>query len=399
MPTSTVTHLSPALIRAAPRADAPSAPSPAVYQLVTLVTYFIYLSILPIYILYLLALHVFTPRPFPSWTLSRRLSTRLVLLRTNLYARWIPPAPPDEWSVQPWEVYVAAQDKGEVEVEVVKIQPVGDEWRQGLASVSGVESVERPGFMITPKEVKAKGGAPAGAGERIVLHIHGGGYIRGHPLWTLFPMEIAKLTGYRCFSVNYRKTLSTSSSFPAPLLDVLAAYLYLTQTLQFPSSSIILLGESAGAHLALLLSQYLSSISLPQPGYIALSSPWADFKLSYPSYELNKSYDQLCPPRLRRAVQSATRWYDPAVLATPWFSPSRAPVEYWGYLAEEEVKVYLQYGSRELFQDEILALGAGLRGAGVDVFVREDVDGLHTGGLNVPEAKAAFQKDLLQLLS
>ncbi|OWZ36297.1 hypothetical protein C356_04775 [Cryptococcus neoformans c45] len=167
---------------------------------------------------------------------------------------------------------------------------------------------------------------------RVILHIHGG----GHPLWTSFPVDIARATGKPCLS-----------------------------------SSILLLAESAGGHLALLLSRYLRHLSLPQPGYIALSSPWADLSMSYPSYKLNKDYDTLCPPRLRTAVNSAMRYFIPAALKTEWFSPANAESKSWSYLGEEGVKVYIQYGGRELFRDEIVALAERMKGAEVETILRE----------------------------
>lgn len=201
---------------------------------------------------------------------------------------------------------------------------------------------------------------------RVILHIHGGGYIRGHPLWTSFPVDIARATGKPCLSVCYRKTLESSSAFPAPLYDALSAYLYLTQT--YPGSSILLLAESAGGHLALLLSRYLRHLSLPQPGYIALASPWADLSMSYPSYKSNKDYDTLCPPRLRTAVNSAMRYFIPAALKTEWFSPANAESKSWSYLGEEGVKVYIQYGG---FRDEIVALAERMKRAEVETILRE----------------------------
>ncbi|KAK8853083.1 hypothetical protein IAR55_003784 [Kwoniella newhampshirensis] len=404
------------MIRTNPDPKAPNAPSFLTYSLITSLTYLIHIILLILYVPYLLLLHVFTAPPFESWTLALRLSTRMTKMRTSLIAWWIPPKEYDDWTIfPPGEEYVKSMEKGEVDIEVVKLAPVPDEMRIGLGRVEGVIGEERPGFWIDPRGSSASKrreeaeeiGLLSGemsVGERVILHIHGGSYIRGHPLWTTFPLDIAKLTGSRCLTVSYRKTLSSSAAFPAPLLDVFSAYIYLTRTISIPSTQIIILAESAGAHLAILLSQYLRDLSLPQPGCFALSSPWCDFTLSSPSYRTNAAYDQLCPLRLRRAVKSATRWYHPSWLereeGLAYFSPARVrdPEVHWRYLKEQGVKVYMQYGGRELFRDEIVTLGEGMRNAGVDVVVREHVDGLHTGGLSVPDAKKAFQKDVLEML-
>ena len=52
--------------------------------------------------------------------------------------------------------------------------------------------------------------------------------------------------------------------FPAALIDALAGYLYLTK-LGFPEEDIIIVGDSAGANLALALTRYLLSNKEQQP--------------------------------------------------------------------------------------------------------------------------------------
>lgn len=90
------------------------------------------------------------------------------------------------------------------------------------------------------------------------------GYIRGHPMASMLPMEVAQALSLRVLSklcsftgplvnnpgpcslasgVNYRKCLSADTAFPAPLLDAFSAYRYLTVTLGFSASSIAFFGE------------------------------------------------------------------------------------------------------------------------------------------------------------
>ncbi|WVF73147.1 hypothetical protein IAT40_007966 [Kwoniella sp. CBS 6097] len=444
------------LIRPFADSSAPNAPPHLTYTLINYTAYLIYLILIPIYVPYLVIVHYITRRPFDSWTLTKRLNTRLGKLQVYLIAWWIPPPPSgwDDWSIPPssdhgtgsGDLYLSGQRKGEVEMKVVRLRALDKEsgYVRGFADVRGqtVTSEVRPGFWISPKDSRGKGDEPAQKGERVILHIHGGGYIRGHPLWTPFPMGIAVLTRYRCLTVNYRKTLSPTTAFPAPLLDVLAAYIHLTRILKFEPADIIILAESAGAHLALILSQYLNDLKhtqssqstinpthggekvmqdLGQPGWIVLSSPWTDFTLSQPSYEYNASYDQLVPLRLRRAVQSATRHYNPQARGNRYFSPCRAQLEDWKYLlgrpkwqdggggladsgkgrqgGQGGTKVYVHYGGKELFRDEIVQLGQKMKEAGVNIRMREDLEGLHTSGMIAStEAGRIFRKDLLEML-
>nr|XP_019044335.1 hypothetical protein I302_07619 [Kwoniella bestiolae CBS 10118]OCF23265.1 hypothetical protein I302_07619 [Kwoniella bestiolae CBS 10118] len=360
-----------------PNRKAPNAPSSLTYTLITSLAYLLYLSLLIPYISYHTFLHLLTPRPFPTWTLSRRISTRLNKLWVTLIGYWIPPSPGwDEWNVtsSPGQGYLDSIARGEVRMGVARLQPVDEKYIMGIADVRAVTAEVRAGFWIDPTMEEGEVDRRAEVGERVLLHIHGGSYIRGHPLWTPFPMNISRSTSLRCLSINYRKTLSPQSAFPAPLLDVLSAYIYLTRQLNFPPKKIIILAESAGAHLALLLSQYLRDLDLPQMGYMVLSSPWADFTLSYPSYRSNAGYCQLSPIRLGRAVMSATRYYTREFVESGYASPAKMPLGGWRYLSDDGeeggTKVYMHYGGRELFRDEIEALGRGMKRDGVDVRMR-----------------------------
>ena len=65
--------------------------------------------------------------------------------------------------------------------------------------------------------------------------------------------------------------------FPQQILEALSAYQYLLKTMDIPPSQIVLVGDSAGGHLALALQRYLSETqSLPSPKGMILLSPWCD---------------------------------------------------------------------------------------------------------------------------
>jgi acetyl esterase/lipase len=170
-------------------------------------------------------------------------------------------------------------------------------------------------------------------------------------------------------AVNYRKCLDDATAFPAPLLDALAAYTYLLKT--YESSDITLAGDSAGAHLCLFLSRYLTVIDLPQPRAMGLISPWADFAPGYASYKAHSWFDFLQPKRLAIAVDSAIRWYAPFMRSSVWFSPAKASKGDWKYLSDAKVDMHLTLGTRELFEDEIRLLQDVLERDGVQTSLYE----------------------------
>jgi acetyl esterase/lipase len=97
---------------------------------------------------------------------------------------------------------------------------------------------------------------------------------------SLVPISLLKScnsTFNRAFSLSYRLSSSLpfepTNPFPAALLDALAGYRYLTQTIGFSLNNIVLSGDSAGGHLALSLVAYLAETSDQPPSLISTVSP------------------------------------------------------------------------------------------------------------------------------
>jgi acetyl esterase/lipase len=171
--------------------------------------------------------------------------------------------------------------------------------------------------------------------------------------------------------VNYRKTLDAASAHPAPLLDVLSCYLYLLNELSFPASSIIIMSESAGSHLNLLLNRYIHFLSLPLPSALLLNSPWCNFSdYRFESPVTNYRYDYLAFMG-QRAIDSGMRWFELEARKSVWFSPALGSGADWEYLRDGGVRVYVMRGGKEILFDEIGVLVEGMKAAGVDVTLRD----------------------------
>ncbi|CAE6424424.1 unnamed protein product [Rhizoctonia solani] len=100
----------------------------------------------------------------------------------------------------------------------------------------------------------------------------------------------------RVLSVDYRLSAThpypAVAPFPSALLDALAGYVYLTQTLGFKPENVIVGGDSAGGNLALALARYLRDspeLELGMPGGLILISPWADPAGTYTDTLTDKS--------------------------------------------------------------------------------------------------------------
>lgn len=135
----------------------------------------------------------------------------------------------------------------------------------------------------------------------------------------------------RAFLINYRLSqgppLKLENAFPAALLDALAGYNYLVHTLGFDPQNIVVAGESAGAHLVVVLTRYLVLNDLPclaPPKALMLASPVADWGRSHIGKECwvrNADTDMVQP--CADYVPGALLGSLPAeyVSTNPWFSP------------------------------------------------------------------------------
>lgn len=124
----------------------------------------------------------------------------------------------------------------------------------------------------------------------LLLYVHGGGYVIGHPAENapelLFMAELLAEKGLETaiFSLNY--SLMPNGYFPTQINQLFAAYEWIVHTTGVDPSKILIMGESAGAHLVLSFLTFLSemneSASLPKPGSAYLLSPWANLRSDHP---------------------------------------------------------------------------------------------------------------------
>jgi len=139
--------------------------------------------------------------------------------------------------------------------------PLG--WKMETKEVNGI-TLER----LTAENKKS---------DRVLLQMHGGGYVGGmsnnHRILGLRQATLANAG--EVYFVNYR--LAPAHVYPAALEDAVAVYKELLGR-GIKGENIILTGDSAGGNLAVELALYLKENNLPQPGVIALASPWTTFE-------------------------------------------------------------------------------------------------------------------------
>ncbi len=115
---------------------------------------------------------------------------------------------------------------------------------------------------------------PSADAERVVLFLHGGGYIIGSlKSHRDLVARLAAAAGVRSLLIDYR--LAPEHLFPAALDDALTAYRWLLANGTKPEH-IVLAGDSAGGGLTLALLQVLRDRDIAVPAGAVLLSPWTD---------------------------------------------------------------------------------------------------------------------------
>jgi len=131
----------------------------------------------------------------------------------------------------------------------------------------------------------------AGAGSRVVLFLHGGGYCVGSPrTHRALAAHIARAAEAVSYVPDYR--LAPEHPHPAALEDALAAYRWLLSHIIKPAQ-IVIGGDSAGGGLALACAIAIRDAGLALPAALVLISPWTDLTLSGDSTKTHARRDPM----------------------------------------------------------------------------------------------------------
>jgi epsilon-lactone hydrolase len=196
--------------------------------------------------------------------------------------------------------------------------------------------------------------------SRVVLFLHGGGYISGsidshrHMI-----AQAGREARARTLALGYR--LAPEHPFPAALDDALAGYRFLLSQ-DFAPEKIAIAGESAGGGLAVAALVALRDAGVILPACAWLSSPWVDLAMTGGSMSAKAAVD----PLIGRAylTELAAAYLNGADPLNPLASPLHADLH-------GLPPMLIQVGSAETLLDDAVRL-AGVAGA-ADVRVTLDV--------------------------
>ena len=222
---------------------------------------------------------------------------------------------------------------------------------------------------VTAEWVTAEG-APE---SRVVLYLHGGGYIIGstrthRPLMA----ELSRASSARVLGLDYR--LAPEHPFPAPIEDAVAAYRWLLNEGHDPAR-IAVAGDSAGGGLAVAALVQIRYVGLPMPGAAVCISPWVDMEGLGESMESRADADPMVGKEgLLLSAKTYLGGSDPrAPLAAPLYADLRGLPP-----------TLIQVGDAEVLLDDSTRLAGIAREAGVHVEMDVWDDMIHVWHLFAP---------------
>lgn len=229
--------------------------------------------------------------------------------------------------------------------------------------------------------VKALGSEP----HKIILYLHGGGYIfcsaqttHKDLLWRL-----SQSARCRVLAVDYR--LAPEHPYPAAIEDTITIYQWLLKQ-NYRSEHIAVVGDSAGGGLTYGSVLKIRDMGLPLPACTVAMSPWTDLAITGESIITNLKRDTLIPGD--GLAQGAEYYLNGADPRTPYASPLYG--DHRGM-----PPTLIQVSSDEVLLDDSRRLAAKYKAAGVSVEI-EIWQGLphvwQSLAMFIPEGRTAIKK-------
>jgi acetyl esterase/lipase len=162
-------------------------------------------------------------------------------------------------------------------------------------------------YTIQPKGIDPK---------EIIFFLHGGAYVHNssHFHWE-FIGEMVQSLKVKCLYLDY--PLAPDSKCKAILSFVETAYSLALE--EYPDSHFRIMGDSAGAGLALALFQKLKAESKKQPSEYILLSPWLDVRMTNPEIPSLAEKDLILSSK--GLIMAGEAYAGDLSTSHPWVSP------------------------------------------------------------------------------
>ncbi|RAO68920.1 uncharacterized protein BHQ10_004932 [Talaromyces amestolkiae] len=301
-------------------------------------------------------------RPVSSWPYKTAVTNKISYYLLNFFSKIRIPTPQPISPGKETDLFVALKPANDPRktyaglLDNPQIQPttIGGFWVPSLKQLATVSSATNDNW--------------------VVLHFHGGAYVLltpRDPTVQRGPKQLCEeLPADAALCVDYRLSSNPKSSHPAQLQDAITAYNYLIQDLQISPSRILVSGDSAGAHLAILLLRHLTThpeIGLPLPRALLLHSPWLDLTPKGTSVDsMPGGRDYISDAFLQWGATTFTPKGSSrdADFVSPFYHPFASPIPIW-----------VQAGGVEKLYSTIAEWVGKMRDAGstIELYTMEDM--------------------------
>ena len=197
---------------------------------------------------------------------------------------------------------------------------------------------------------------PGVAEDRVVMYLHGGGYMIGSMRTHRSPLSyLSRVSDARVLGLNYR--LAPEHPFPAAVEDSVAAYRWLLAEGVSPRR-IAIGGDSCGGGLTVATLVALKYFGDPLPAAGISHSGWTDLAHTGDTFETKAEEDPLIDKEMLEGMAAA--YLGDRSRTTPLASPYYADLQGLPPLL-------VQVGTAEVLLDDSLRLADRAKEAGVDV--------------------------------
>jgi epsilon-lactone hydrolase len=232
-------------------------------------------------------------------------------------------------------------------------------------------------FIVTPSKI------PPENKRRLLVHVHGGGYVFG-PGEAALPEAImmAGFGGFKVISVDYR--MPPDFPYPAAMDDAMAVWKEVLKT--HDHKRLAIFGTSTGGAMTLAMVLRARDEKLPRPAAIAPGTPWSDIDKIGDSYESNEWIDNVLVTWDGWLGRAAKLYGNGENLKNPYISPIYG--DFRGF-----PPTILTSGTRDLFLSNTVRTHRKLRRAGViaDLNIYEGQShAQYQFNVNAPESREAF---------
>jgi acetyl esterase/lipase len=205
-------------------------------------------------------------------------------------------------------------------------------------------------FIVTPNKI------PPENRRRLLVHVHGGGYVFG-PGEAALPEAImmAGFGGFKVISVDYR--MPPDFPYPAAMDDAMAVWKEVVKANDPKKTAIF--GTSTGGGMTLAMVLRAIKEGLPLPAAIAPGTPWSHITETGDTYFANEMLDNVLVSYRGWLGDAAKLYANGTDLKDPMLSPIYG--DFHGF-----PPAILTTGTRDLFLSNTVRTHRKLRDAGIE---------------------------------